>query len=81
MKKRKRYTAQQKATIVLDLLKEEKSVAQIASEYGIQTNCTGGSERDRNICMKSSKIATKKTEKELQHMSRKKKSYMQKLDD
>jgi len=38
MKKRKRYTAQQKATIVLDLLKEEKSVAQIASEYGVHPN-------------------------------------------
>lgn len=38
MKKRKRYTAKQKATIVLELLKEEKSVAQIASEYGVHPN-------------------------------------------
>jgi transposase-like protein len=38
MKKRKRYTAKQKATIVLELFKEEKSVAQIASEYEVHPN-------------------------------------------
>jgi transposase len=38
MKKRKNYTAKQKAQIVLELLKEEKSVAQISSEYGIHPN-------------------------------------------
>ena len=38
MNKRKRYTAKQKAQIVLELLKEEKSVAQISSEYGIHSN-------------------------------------------
>ncbi len=38
MKKRRKYTAKQKAQIVLELLKEEKSVAQISSEYGIHTN-------------------------------------------
>lgn len=38
MKKRKRYTAQQKATIVIELLREEKSVSQIASEYEVHPN-------------------------------------------
>ena len=38
MKKRKKYTAKQKAQIVLELLKEEKSVAQISSEYSIHPN-------------------------------------------
>jgi len=38
MKKRRRYTAKQKATVVLELLKEEKSVSQIASEYGVHPN-------------------------------------------
>ena len=38
MKKRKGYTAKQKAQIVLEMLKEEKSVAQISSEYGIHPN-------------------------------------------
>jgi putative transposase len=32
---KKHYTAKQKAQIVLEMLKEEKSVAQIASEYGL----------------------------------------------
>ena len=38
MTKRKRYTARQKAQIVLEMLKEEKTVAQISSEYGIHAN-------------------------------------------
>ena len=35
---RKRYTAKQKAQIVLEILKEERSIAQIASGYGIHSN-------------------------------------------
>jgi len=35
---RKKYTAKKKAQIVLEILKEERSVAQIASEYGIHPN-------------------------------------------
>ena len=35
---RKRYTAKQKAQIVLEILKEERPIAQIASEYGIHPN-------------------------------------------
>jgi transposase-like protein len=35
---RKRYTAKQKAQIVLEMLKEERTIAQIASEYGIHPN-------------------------------------------
>lgn len=35
---RKRYTAKQKAQIVLEILKEEKTISQIASEYGIHPN-------------------------------------------
>jgi transposase len=35
---KKRYTAKQKAQIVLEILKEERSIAQIASEYGIHSN-------------------------------------------
>ena len=35
MKKRNQYTKQKKAEIVLELLKEEKTIAQISSEYGI----------------------------------------------
>jgi putative transposase len=35
---RKRYTAKQKAQIVLEILKEEKTITQIASEYGIHPN-------------------------------------------
>ena len=33
-----RYTSKQKAQIVLEILKEERSIAQIASEYGIHPN-------------------------------------------
>ena len=33
-----RHTAKQKAQIVLEILKEERSVAQIASEYGVHPN-------------------------------------------
>lgn len=35
---RKHYTAKQKAQIVLEILKEERTVAQIASEHGIHPN-------------------------------------------
>jgi transposase-like protein len=35
---KKRYTAKQKAQIVLEILKEERPVAQIAAEYGIHPN-------------------------------------------
>jgi transposase-like protein len=35
---KKHYTAQQKAKIVLEILQEERSIAQIASEYGIHSN-------------------------------------------
>jgi putative transposase len=32
---RKQYTAKQKAHLVLELLKEEKTIAQLASEHGV----------------------------------------------
>jgi len=35
---KKRYTAKQKAQIVLEILKEERSITQIASEYGVHPN-------------------------------------------
>lgn len=35
---KKRYTAKQKAQIVLEMLREERSVTQIAAEYGIHPN-------------------------------------------
>ena len=35
---RKKYTAKKKAQIVLEILKEERPIAQIASEYGIHPN-------------------------------------------
>jgi len=38
MAKRKRFTARQKAHIALEILKEEKTINQIASEYGIHPN-------------------------------------------
>ncbi len=36
--KRKRYTSAFKSQIVLEILKEEKSMSQIASEHGIHVN-------------------------------------------
>lgn len=36
--KRRRFTPEQKASLVLEILKEEKSVSQLASEHGIHTN-------------------------------------------
>lgn len=38
MSKRKQFTASQKAQITLEILKEEKTVNQIASEKGIHPN-------------------------------------------
>ena len=35
---RKRYSATFKAQVVLELLKEERSVSQISSEYGVHPN-------------------------------------------
>lgn len=36
--KRRKFTPEQKARLVLEILKEEKSVSQLASEHGIHTN-------------------------------------------
>jgi putative transposase len=38
MPKRRRFTTSQKAQIVLEALKEDKSIAQIASENGVHPN-------------------------------------------
>ena len=38
MRKRKRYTTSFKAQLVLEILKEEKTLAQIASTHGIHPN-------------------------------------------
>lgn len=38
MHMKQQYTAKQKAQIVLEILKEERSIAQIASQYGIHPN-------------------------------------------
>jgi hypothetical protein len=38
MPKRRHFSAEQKAQIVLEILKEEKTIAQIASENGMRTN-------------------------------------------
>ncbi len=38
MKTRKRYSAQRKAELVLELLKEEKSLSELASESGVHPN-------------------------------------------
>jgi transposase-like protein len=38
MPKRKRLTANQKAQIALEILKEEKTMNQIASEFGVHPN-------------------------------------------
>ena len=35
---RKHFTATQKAQVVVELLKEEKTVSQISSEYGVHPN-------------------------------------------
>lgn len=35
---RKHFTARQKAQIVVELLREEKTVSQISSEYGVHPN-------------------------------------------
>jgi len=38
MPKRRRFSPNQKAQIVLEILKEEKTISQIASEYGVHPN-------------------------------------------
>ena len=38
MKTRQRYSAQFKADVVLELLKEEKTLSELASEHGIHPN-------------------------------------------
>ncbi|MCX6055230.1 MAG: transposase [Chloroflexi bacterium] len=38
MPKRKRLTANQKAQIAIEILKEEKAISQIASEFGVHPN-------------------------------------------
>jgi putative transposase len=35
---KKQYSAKQKTQIVLEIFKEEKSIAQIAAEYGVHSN-------------------------------------------
>ena len=41
MKKRKKHTPEKKAEMVIKVLKEEQTLAQIASEYGIHPNQIG----------------------------------------
>lgn len=41
MKKRKKHTPEKKAEIVIKVLKEEQTLVQIASEYGIHPNQIG----------------------------------------
>lgn len=36
--KRRKFTPEEKSRLVLEILKEEKSVSQLASEHGIHTN-------------------------------------------
>ncbi|MCJ7841947.1 transposase, partial [Lederbergia sp. NSJ-179] len=38
MKQRKRYTSEFKSQIVLEILKEEKTLSEIASDHGIHVN-------------------------------------------
>jgi transposase-like protein len=38
---RKSYSAEFKAQVVLEILKEEKSISQISSEYGVHPNILG----------------------------------------
>lgn len=38
MGRRKRYTSEFKSKIVLEILKEEKSISEISSEHGIHVN-------------------------------------------
>jgi transposase-like protein len=35
---RRRFSARQKSQVVLEILKEERTIAQIASEYGVHPN-------------------------------------------
>ncbi|CAM4353525.1 transposase [Paenibacillus phoenicis] len=39
---RRKFTPEEKARIVLEILKEEKSVAQLSSEHGIHANVLNG---------------------------------------
>ena len=41
MSKRKQYASQFKATVALEAVKNKKTIAQIASEYGIHPNQVG----------------------------------------
>jgi len=41
LKKRRKYTPEKKAEIVIKVLKEEQTLVQIASEYGIHPNQIG----------------------------------------
>jgi hypothetical protein len=57
---RKHYTGQQKAQCVLELLKEEKTVAPIASEHGMHPNSfTIGKPRPFKVCHACSKMTTR----------------------
>lgn len=38
---KKTYTAEFKAQVVLEILKEEKSISQLSSEYGVHPNILG----------------------------------------
>jgi transposase-like protein len=41
MKKKTRHTPEKKAEVVIKMLKEEETIVQIASEYGIHPNQLG----------------------------------------
>ena len=46
MRKRREYTPEYKAKIVLEVLKEEKTISEIASREGIHTNQIGNWKRE-----------------------------------
>ena len=61
MPKRKHFSAGQKAQIALEILKEEKTVNQIASEFGVHPNVfyIAGKNRRWKTCRNCSKTRTR----------------------
>lgn len=62
MKKRREYSSEYKSKLVLEVLREEKSISEIASREGINTNQLGNWRRE--FIEKASKIFSRNAEAE-----------------
>jgi transposase-like protein len=82
MRNRKEYTAEYKAKIVLEVLKEEKTLSEIAAREGVNPNQIGNWKREflnNTSRVFSQNRIEKDTEKKLEELKQNEKAYQAKV--